>query len=241
MARLDGAAGADRMLSWGTYTPGMCLQAVSKAVGAFDLQSDRPGWYTFALRGWQNTPDDRRHYDRTPPKGAVVYFSASSNGYGHIALSLGGGRIVSTDVPRNGQIGVTTIDAICDAWGRTYLGWSDSFMGHDLSTQQVGSIGGTDAPAFPLPASQWFGPESGGDNSISGWYSHGNDLRAFQQRMKDRGWAIDVDGLYGPKGAKTPQGNTAAVTIAFQKEKGLTPDGLIGPATWAAAWTAPIT
>jgi hypothetical protein len=59
--------------------------------------------------------------------------------------------------------------------------------------------------------------------------------------MKDRGWPITVDGLYGPKGATTPQGNTAEVVVAFQKEKGLTPDGLIGPATWAAAWSAPVT
>lgn len=100
------------------------------------------------------------------------------------------------------------------------------------------------APAFPLPAGQWFGPEAGGNNSISGWHStppgHAG-LKQFQQKMKDRGWSITVDGIYGPKGAATPQGNTAEVTVAFQKEKGLTPDGLIGPATWSAAWTTPVT
>lgn len=99
-------------------------------------------------------------------------------------------------------------------------------------------------PAFPLPAHQWFGPEAGGDNSISGWHNNppGHPgLKQFQQRMKDRGWPITVDGIYGPKGAKTPQGNTAEVVVAFQKEKGLTADGLIGPTTWAAAWTAPVT
>lgn len=99
-------------------------------------------------------------------------------------------------------------------------------------------------PAFPLPAHQWFGPEAGGDNSISGWHStppgHPG-LKQFQQRMKDRGWPMQVDGIYGPKGAKTPQGNTAEITVAFQKEKGLTPDGLIGPTTWKAAWEAPVT
>lgn len=99
----------------------------------------------------------------------------------------------------------------------------------------------TGAPAFPLPAGKWFGPEGGGENSISGWHSYNAEFRVFQQRMKDRGWPITVDGLYGPKGAKTPQGNTAEVVVAFQKEKGLTPDGLVGPKTWEAAWTAPIT
>lgn len=99
-------------------------------------------------------------------------------------------------------------------------------------------------PAFPLPAGQWFGPEAGGNNSISGWHSNpvGHPgLKQFQQRMKDRGWPMTVDGLYGPKGATTPQGNTAEIVVAFQKEKGETPDGLIGPKTWALAWTAPVT
>ena len=96
-------------------------------------------------------------------------------------------------------------------------------------------------PPYPLPAGKYFGPEAGGENSISGWHSYHAELKQWQQRMKDRGWPITVDGYYGPKGATTPQGNTAEIAIAFQKEKGLTPDGLIGNATWSAAWTAPIT
>jgi peptidoglycan hydrolase-like protein with peptidoglycan-binding domain len=95
-------------------------------------------------------------------------------------------------------------------------------------------------PAFPLAAGQYFGPEAGGVNSISGWHSHNADLKVWQQRMKDRGWTITVDGLYGPKGATTPTGETATVALAFQREKGLTPDALIGPATWKAAWEAPV-
>lgn len=96
-------------------------------------------------------------------------------------------------------------------------------------------------PAFPLPASSYFGPEAGGNQSISGYYSYNNELKQFQQRMKDRGWPITVDGFYGPKGASTPQGNTAEVVVAFQKEKGLVPDGLVGPTTWEAAWSTPVT
>jgi peptidoglycan hydrolase-like protein with peptidoglycan-binding domain len=99
-------------------------------------------------------------------------------------------------------------------------------------------------PAFPLAANQYFGPEGGGANSISGWHS-GPDghpgLRQWQQRMKDRGWTIAVDGLYGPKGATTPVGETAGVALAFQREKGFLPDALIGPETWKGAWEAPVT
>ena len=96
-------------------------------------------------------------------------------------------------------------------------------------------------PGFPLGPGEYFGPEGGGDQSISGWHSHNTDLKVWQQRMLDRGWTITVDGLYGPVGAATPQGETASVAAAFQAEKGLTVDSLIGPETWNAAWTAPVT
>ena len=96
-----------------------------------------------------------------------------------------------------------------------------------------GSGGGSDAPPYPLPSGYYFGPEDGPVESVSGYYGHGEDLERWQQRMVDRGWGLDTDGLYGPQ--------TADVATRFQQEKGLTVDGLIGPATWDAAWTAPIT
>ena len=89
------------------------------------------------------------------------------------------------------------------------------------------------APAFPLPDGWYFGPRSGPEWSVSGYFSHGDSLRAWQQRMADRGWTINPDGRYGDQ--------TEAVARAFQAEKGLEVDGKIGPATWAAAWTAPVT
>lgn len=96
---------------------------------------------------------------------------------------------------------------------------------------------GIAAPAYPLPAGYYFGPKSGPDQSVSGYYSYRADLKKWQQRMIDRGWNFGpagADGLYGPR--------TAEVSRAFQTEKGLRPiDGLIGPVTWAAAWTAPVT
>lgn len=110
------------------------------------------------------------------------------------------------------------------------------------------------APAFPLPrrkgAMYYYGPASGPKTSVSGrgrntgapgdvvlqggrWYSKG--LKMWQQRMLDRGWSGigAADGRYGPK--------TERVVRQFQKSKGLGVDGKIGPGTWAAAWTEPVT
>lgn len=92
---------------------------------------------------------------------------------------------------------------------------------------------GRTAPPFPLPRGHYFGPKSGPVSSVSGYYSHRANLRRWQQRMRDRGWAIATDGFYGPQ--------TADVARAFQQEKRLGVDGLIGRETWDAAWTSPIT
>jgi peptidoglycan hydrolase-like protein with peptidoglycan-binding domain len=80
------------------------------------------------------------------------------------------------------------------------------------------------APAFPLAKGGWYG---------AGGTLKGAGLKDWQTKMAKRGWTIGADGVYGPQ--------TKSVVRAFQAEKGLVIDGLIGAKTWAAAWTAPIT
>lgn len=64
--------------------------------------------------------------------------------------------------------------------------------------------------------------------------THGSDhVALWQQRMKQRGWRISVDGDYGPQ--------TEGVCRKFQTEKHLEIDGIVGPKSWAAAWELPIT
>lgn len=87
----------------------------------------------------------------------------------------------------------------------------------------------TRTPAAPsFPGRPFYGPRSKGGNP-----GHSRYLAQWQKQMSRRGWRITADGYYGPQ--------TEAVARAFQKEKGLSVDGLIGPRTWAAAWTAPVT
>jgi peptidoglycan hydrolase-like protein with peptidoglycan-binding domain len=61
----------------------------------------------------------------------------------------------------------------------------------------------------------------------------GTDVHTWQSQMVARGWQLVADGVYGPASAE--------VCRAFQLEKGLAADGVVGPETWAAAWTAPVT
>ena len=58
-------------------------------------------------------------------------------------------------------------------------------------------------------------------------------VRQFQQRLRDRGWTIGVDGIFGSQ--------TETIVKKFQREKGLQVDGKVGPITWNAFWKSPVT
>lgn len=59
------------------------------------------------------------------------------------------------------------------------------------------------------------------------------NLLIWQTRMKQRGWSIALDGYFGNQ--------TLGVVRAFQQQKKLGVDGVIGRVTWSAAWTVPVT
>lgn len=78
-------------------------------------------------------------------------------------------------------------------------------------------------PPFPLHGDVF------GDNHVTS----GHNLHLWQEKMSMRGWKITVDDQWGPE--------TKGVVHAFQQEKNLTVDDLIGVQTWTAAWKAPVT
>lgn len=63
--------------------------------------------------------------------------------------------------------------------------------------------------------------------------STGAGVLLLQRRLAERGWTIDIDGDFGPATDKVVRG--------FQADKGLEVDGEVGPKTWSALWTAPVT
>jgi hypothetical protein len=65
------------------------------------------------------------HTSHNPPRGAIVLWTGGSHGYGHAALSLGNGRILTTDPPGHaGGVGETALNMPEVRWGHHYAGWT---------------------------------------------------------------------------------------------------------------------
>jgi hypothetical protein len=77
----------------------------------------------YALRTWFHAKT--KYTDKTPPAGALVVWSYKGpHNLGHIALSAGGGNIISTDVPAHGQVGQVPLSWFAKHWPSfDYLGW----------------------------------------------------------------------------------------------------------------------
>ena len=96
--------------------PGYCLQQVRLWAGI-------PPRYPDAATAWRNAND--KHRDRRPPRGAAVYWVGGSKGYGHIATSLGRGRVRSTDAAGSGVVATRTLKWFERHWpSLRYAGWA---------------------------------------------------------------------------------------------------------------------
>lgn len=96
--------------------PGMCLQWSRQraAIGSY---------YGDAATAWHNT-NDRYPGNRNPPRGSMVFWTGGGSGYGHIAPSLGGGQVRSTDSGGKGKPATVDLDWPVRNWGLVYAGWA---------------------------------------------------------------------------------------------------------------------
>lgn len=74
----------------------------------------------------------RNEGDTNPPAGVPVYWGGGSQDNGHIAVSLGGGMVRSTDAAGPGRVGTVPLDFPTREWEMPYLGWSEDLYGHDI-------------------------------------------------------------------------------------------------------------
>jgi hypothetical protein len=74
----------------------------------------------------------------------------------------------------------------------------------------------------------------GGDLTTAASRTLREDVRAWQARMRQRGWKITVDGRFGPKSASVAQ------RFAAQKGLAVSP-GSLNATVYGAAWSLPVT
>jgi hypothetical protein len=152
------------------------------------------------------------HSDGSPPAGTPVYFLGSK--HGHVALSVGGGRIRSTDWPSSNRISEVKISELSQKWGRRYAGWASDMAGHPIPGLA------TNAPALKAAARRPFP----GQSTTPG--DQGATVKVIQDRLNALGARLAEDGRFGPA--------TEAAVKGFQRSHGLEMDGHVGPKTWAA-------
>jgi hypothetical protein len=102
-----------------SFPTGICLKFVRTC---YNVQ---PKYATAAI-AWSKT---KYRHRSTPPKGVPVWWTGGSRGFGHIAISDGGGYVISTDTGGKGRVGRTSIANITRAWGQTYRGWTEDING----------------------------------------------------------------------------------------------------------------
>lgn len=129
------SAEVDTMLPSGYTNPRTAEQAVAWALSQVgvhrdsgyclrfvDLAYGRTSGPASAYLVWTGSPA-AMHHSGMPPRGAlVVWSSAIGRGHGHIAISLGDGRMVSTT---SGAVSILQIQGFSDA---AYYGWMPPYF-----------------------------------------------------------------------------------------------------------------
>jgi hypothetical protein len=97
--------------------------------------------YSTAAANWTATPANLKHPgDMQAPAGALMYWGG---GDGHVALSLGNGSIISTDIGGNGTVTTAPATAITSKWGKPYLGWAYPYFQGKEATNTLGGYTGS--------------------------------------------------------------------------------------------------
>lgn len=95
---------------------GYCLRFVDLAYG-------RTSGPASAYLVWTGSPASLHRTSGTPPRGALVLWSSAiGRGHGHIAISLGDGRMVSTT---SGAVSILPIRGFSDS---AYYGWMPPYF-----------------------------------------------------------------------------------------------------------------
>ncbi len=100
------------------WNVGMCLKFSRTCAGA-------PGGVYDANAAWANAK--YRHTSGVAPAGTFVHWSGGA--HGHVAVSVGNGACISTDVLRQGRVDEVPISRITLGWNYPLRGWSEDING----------------------------------------------------------------------------------------------------------------
>lgn len=158
--------------------------------------------YGDAATAWVNAR--KRHTNGTPTAGAAVFWTGGSHGYGHVALSAGGGKVWTTDIAGAGRVSLEDIATIHNRWGLRYVGWSE-----DLNSTSLKLV--SPPPRLSLSEVKWAATHNnlipGSEQRISlimkslrqlgcGNDSFRNVWQRYQEKLGYTGSA--ADGIPGP-------------------------------------------
>ena len=125
---------AKAMLVDGVDETGICLRFVRQLYGHDGVKRVGPVNYTpanflhpFAAEAWTNAQVKHKpragSVPKAPPVGVPVWWTGAPSG--HVAISAGGGYVVSTDWPHEQQVNKVAIKDLTQAWRKTYRGWTE--------------------------------------------------------------------------------------------------------------------
>jgi peptidoglycan hydrolase-like protein with peptidoglycan-binding domain len=198
-----------------------------------------------------------------PPDRPIFFgvdFDAQSNQLASIADYLAGAK-ATLGAGRVGVYGSFRVVGYCldhgaATWAWQTYAWSAGQLDHRTHVHQHRNgvnVGGIDCdldtaykhdfgqwriaasePPFPFPPGDVIGTAGPDPHRHSGaTAAERTAIATWQAQMQHRGWALPPTGVYTRQSER--------ICRAFQTEKGLVVDGLVGPVTWGAAWEAPIT
>lgn len=226
----DKAAWCDMFVAYCSWEAGG--EQALDIVGEFAYTPHHASW--FARNG---------RWGSTPTKGAIGFIdwngSKSISAIDHVVMVKGTdskGRIVTIE----GNSGDRVVEArrarslfVGYGYPRYVKGVTVKVptTGGDDKPPKVGKPAlGSTAPKFPLASGAWFSTKSHNGQANQ---KDRDSVRRLQARLKERGWNLTADGIFGPK--------TDQIVRAFQDEKRIKVDGCVGRITWAAIWNAQVT
>lgn len=198
---------------------GYCLRECREYYGVGPLYAAAKD----SLAGAQRLGKARRVHDwNKVPRGVLVYWTGPNSQYGHIAISLGGGYVISTDWPRN-RYGRVHGGTLMNSWGYTAAFWAplvNDTRVWPAKEKRNPKPKGPRINRARVNRSLKHPGKYDGETALG-------QLKVVRNALRDRGW--DVEG-YGDH----PEASVRRVLRKFQEKqgwKGSGADGLLGRKT----------